>query len=87
MLSFWGKAQPTDAAGSSWHPIAYHQLDVAACALELLERRPLALQTASRLLGLDADDANRFLVALVALHDIGKFTPAFQSMSPDHWGG
>jgi CRISPR-associated endonuclease/helicase Cas3 len=40
---------------------------------------------AGRLLGLGADDAARLLVALVALHDLGKFAPAFQVKSPAHW--
>ena len=34
---YWGKAQPTEADGPRWHPLAYHGLDVAAAGAVLLE--------------------------------------------------
>jgi len=31
ILSFWGKARPSDdTGGPRWHPLAFHSLDVAA---------------------------------------------------------
>jgi hypothetical protein len=30
--SFWGKARPIGDAGPHWHPLAWHMLDVGACA-------------------------------------------------------
>lgn len=81
----WGKAQPVAGAASSWHPIVYHSLDVAAVADVLLSVRPLAARRAAQLLQLSESDARRLIVALVALHDLGKFAPAFQKKSPEHW--
>jgi CRISPR-associated endonuclease/helicase Cas3 len=85
VLSFWGKAQPEEGSRESYHPIAFHQLDVAAVANAMLEARPTSRARAAALLGLGEDEAHRLLVALVALHDLGKFTPYFQSKAPDCW--
>jgi CRISPR-associated endonuclease/helicase Cas3 len=85
VLSFWGKAQPEEGSRESYHPIALHQLDVAAVANAMLETRPTSRARAAALLGLGEDEAHRLLVALVALHDLGKFTPYFQSKAPDCW--
>jgi CRISPR-associated endonuclease/helicase Cas3 len=86
MLSFWGKARPRDAGVDvPWHPVAYHLLDVAAVTGALFDARPMALETAARLLCQPPDDARRLLVALAAMHDLGKFAPAFQAKAPDCW--
>ena len=60
-LAFWGKARPHGAVLA--HPVAYHSLDVAACARVLL-------------------DAPALIVALIALHDVGKFSRPFQAFVP-----
>jgi CRISPR-associated endonuclease/helicase Cas3 len=69
MLSFWAKS-----GVPTFHSVPHHSFDVAAVCLVLLEkiRVPLSLSPQS-------------LVALVALHDIGKFTRPFQSKAPDLW--
>lgn len=85
VLSFWGKARPATGAASPYHPAAYHLLDVAASAEAILAARPIARARAGRLLGIQPDDACRLLVALIALHDLGKFAPAFQVKAPEHW--
>lgn len=84
-LGFWGKAQPGADAAHTWHPVAHHLLDVAAVADAILAARPLALARGARLLGLEPEAAGQLLVAFTALHDIGKFAPAFQAKSPAHW--
>lgn len=84
-LSFWGKARPSDDASNSWHPVAYHLLDVAASAQAILDVRPFALERIARLLALEPEAARELVVTLAALHDIGKFAPAFQAKSPEHW--
>lgn len=74
----WGKAQPS-GDGPAWHPLVCHMLDVSAVASELLDMLPRS--TATRLLGrlgLPEPEARRWLALLVALHDLGKATPAFQ---------
>lgn len=78
-LTFWGKAQPAPGAAAAWHPVAYHLLDVAAVADRLLTVRRRSLERGARLLGVAPEDARRLLVTLAGLHDLGKFTPAFQA--------
>jgi CRISPR-associated endonuclease/helicase Cas3 len=81
---FWGKARPSDRDSAAdavpWHPAAYHCLDVAAAAVALLHRGvswpPSPWQTS---------DAVLSLAALLALHDIGKFSRPFQAKAPEFW--
>jgi CRISPR-associated endonuclease/helicase Cas3 len=83
---FWGKASPVPRQGEpSSHSIVYHSLDVAAVADVLLRRNPRKLLTIARLLDTSPDNARRLLVSLVALHDIGKFSAAFQAKSETAW--
>lgn len=84
-LAFWGKAKADRACEPSWHPIAYHCLDVAAVADVLLATNPRRLAALANLLQTAPDNARRLLVCLIALHDVGKFTAAFQSKSIDAW--
>lgn len=82
---FWGKARPEGDGGPQWHPVAFHLLDVAAVAGELLTIRSATRARAARLLGFDEAAAARFIVALAGLHDIGKFARPFQAKCPEHW--
>lgn len=84
-LHFWGKARPAAADGPRWHPVAYHLLDVAAMAEAVLAARPLAEGRLAELFGLTCDETRRLVVALAALHDIGKFAPAFQAKARAYW--
>jgi len=87
VLEFWGKARPTEGdEPAAWHPVAYHLLDVAACADALLRSRPVTRARAAWLLGMPEHDAHALLVAMIALHDLGKFAPRFQRLAtPDGW--
>lgn len=78
---FWGKAQPANAGDPEWHPLAYHCLDVAAVAELLLERSPNRSRWMAATMGTDTKALKPLLVLLVALHDIGKLSPDFQSKS------
>jgi CRISPR-associated endonuclease/helicase Cas3 len=84
LLKYWGKSAGEDHSLIG-HPVVYHSLDVAAVADEILERRPLALSRFAELVGIDPSIARAFLVALVSLHDLGKFAPAFQAKVPALW--
>ncbi len=70
MLDFWAKSGRGDAT-VPMHSVAHHSLDVAAAAAMLLPE-----------LRLPPGIAPQTLVAMVALHDIGKFTRTFQAKVP-----
>ena len=76
---YWGKS----GKDTSWHPAAFHSLDVAACMVELLRRRPGLSSSMAAFLGVPSEKLEPFLIWLVSLHDIGKFSPRFQAKRPD----
>ena len=82
-LLFWGKAGGELPGEPAWHPAAYHNLDVAAVADVLVEINPRRLAHMARLLGSSPDNTRQFIVALIALHDVGKFAEAFQCKVPE----
>ena len=84
-MQFWGKARPGINDDATWHPAACHCLDVAAVCGELLDRYPVLAADLASSTGWKARDWMQVVVFLVALHDIGKFSRAFQSMLPDLW--
>jgi len=83
---FWGKTGGEQAGEPSWHPVAYHCLDVAAAADALLAVNPRKLAVLARLLGTSKENAQRLLVCLIAFHDVGKFSWHFQAKSREAWG-
>jgi CRISPR-associated endonuclease/helicase Cas3 len=83
-LSFWGKAQPAEGSATAWHPAAFHGLDVAAVAQAWLEAHPGAATPSARAGGWDTAAWERAVPFLVALHDAGKFSRAFQAKARDH---
>lgn len=86
-LLYWGKAGGAQLDEPGWHPLAYHNLDVAAVADVLLCASPRKLHAIARLLAITPDQARQILVALIALHDIGKFSKAFQAKNAEAWPG
>lgn len=81
-ISYWGKARESPDSQVGWHPLAYHSIDVAAVAAEMLRRRPCLRSAGRRLLGVPEDDLMRFVPALIAMHDVGKVEAAFQAKAP-----
>jgi CRISPR-associated endonuclease/helicase Cas3 len=75
----WGKAQPTDD-GCPAHPLLFHMLDVASVAGLLLCSR-VSPSLRRLLLSIHKDEATalRLVLFVIALHDLGKAGPAFQS--------
>ncbi|MBN2586401.1 MAG: CRISPR-associated helicase Cas3' [Candidatus Fermentibacteraceae bacterium] len=77
----WGKLKYSESGEvESWHPLAAHCADVAACC-EALLRRSL---TGKRLAGVVSQDQLSDvqiarLSVLAGLHDIGKFNTGFQN--------
>jgi CRISPR-associated endonuclease/helicase Cas3 len=84
-LQFWGKAQPAENSGEAWHPVAFHLHDVAATADALFTARPSTGEQGARLLGLTTDELRSLVVSFALIHDIGKFSTAFQAKRPDLW--
>jgi CRISPR-associated endonuclease/helicase Cas3 len=80
----WAKLAPRDRP-RSWHPLAAHAHDVAACAAALLAR-PLTGLHLARLAGVDALPPlwRDRLVVLAFLHDFGKANHAFQERRGGH---
>ena len=82
-MRFWGKAQPLNPVdGPTWHPLAYHSLDVAAVARALFRRDEDLRARIAELSGLRSEDVMPILCYLLALHDIGKFAKKFQAKVP-----
>jgi len=83
----WGKAQPDERAQSPAHPLLCHMVDVAVVA-EAMLRDVLPASTRARLiepLGRSEADSLAWLAFIVAMHDIGKATPPFQTKwAPAH---
>lgn len=84
-LSFWGKAGGARDGQPGWHPLPYHCLDVAAVADALLTSNPRKLRAIARLMEATPDQARNILVALISLHDIGKFAETFQAKCESAW--
>lgn len=78
---YWAKTAQQGL--DTWHPVAYHNLDVAAAGRALLEMRPFLRQRLSMLLDTDETALVEWLTFLMALHDIGKFADGFQGLVPE----
>ena len=86
ILSFWGKARPLDPDhGPSWHPLAFHSLDVAMVGETLLARHRGLGESLFRLLGVPHEEAAPLICFLLCLHDIGKFAKKFQAKAPNRY--
>lgn len=81
----WRSPSPPPPESPTWHPLVYHSLDVAACCEAILHVRRGALERVARLLHVDPDALAPVVVALAALHDIGKCAAGFQGKRPDLW--
>lgn len=82
IFNYWGKADPVYPHEQKWHPLPYHSLDVAAVGVAYLERSSL-LKLCCRLLNCHEQDFLSWSGFLLALHDLGKFSEAFQAQRPD----
>jgi len=80
-IGFWGKlGRADDGQSITWHPLADHCADVAACCEALLQRTLLRRRLAlvGGLNDLSSTQVARLSV-LAAFHDIGKFNIGFQN--------
>lgn len=82
IFNYWGKADPAYLHEQKWHPLAYHSLDVAAVGVVYLKQSTL-LDVCCAYLNCSRQDFLSCSAFLMALHDLGKFSEAFQSQRPD----
>ncbi|MEW6489319.1 MAG: CRISPR-associated helicase Cas3' [Thermodesulfobacteriota bacterium] len=81
-LRYWGKARTVDKGGG-FHLLVYHCLDVAAAGEVLLGEQPSLVSGVADFLRVGVDELRRWLVTLLAGHDVGKFGDGFQNLRPD----
>ena len=74
---YWGKS---DKEGG-FHPLVYHQLDVAATGISLLEANPRLNHHLVEASGIAPDSFRQWIGFFLALHDLGKFSSAFQQLN------
>jgi CRISPR-associated endonuclease/helicase Cas3 len=70
-----GRDKETKQPDGTWHPLALHMIDVAACADALLDRVP---ERARKLVETPLNGRSWTLI-VAACHDLGKACPAFQT--------
>lgn len=75
-FNYWGKASKED---NSYHRLPYHSLDVAAVGIEYLTKNKALSDFFSEKLSCAKDDFLAWSAFWLSLHDLGKFSEAFQS--------
>lgn len=83
-FQYWGKARPASEEAERCHLLPYHCLDVAAVAFVYVRRNPVFLRQLMATTQIGSEDQlQRWLAFWLALHDLGKFSEAFQGQRPD----
>ena len=77
-FKYWGKADRSD--GGQYHLLPYHCLDVAAVGWHLMNPQKTLCKRLSEMLGVKPAWFRDFFVFCLALHDLGKFSRAFQGL-------
>jgi CRISPR-associated endonuclease/helicase Cas3 len=84
LLLFWAKSEGSEQE-PPFHPILYHLIDVAAAAEAILQTETSRIKRIAARLHVDPAALSTVMIRLIALHDIGKFSRAFQAKRPDLW--
>lgn len=82
-FKYWGKASKKEDGSFSYHFLPYHCLDVATVGWILLNPEKLLCCRMAAQLGVEPVWLRDFFVFCLALHDIGKFSRAFQGLVID----
>ncbi len=82
-FQYWGKARPGDDNSAGYHLLPYHCLDVAAVGVSYLRQSKVLLETFCTALNCSEAAFLSWAAYWFALHDLGKFSEAFQSQRPD----
>ncbi|EGX6616199.1 CRISPR-associated helicase Cas3' [Salmonella enterica] len=78
-LRYWGKTSksPTNIT-SSYHLLAYHCLDVAACGYNIIKENIFSSKNTLDECNIKETNAENWIIWFLASHDIGKFARGFQ---------
>jgi len=85
LLRLWGKTERNNPNPEAFHPALFHMLDVGNVAGELLSDKasPRWRKVMADVMGAEADMLTDWLPWLVAMHDIGKVSAAFQQANDE----
>ncbi len=80
ILAFWGKTPRAGQPATQFHPAVFHMIDVGCVAEAMLRDGPPRLRQAiiTAWRGAQIDALLSWLPFLVAIHDLGKISAAFQ---------
>lgn len=82
-LRYWGKADSNYPGEQKWHPVVYHCLDVAAVGFEYLNQEADISDWFCGQLHCSRSAWIQWATFLLSLHDLGKFSEAFQAQKPE----
>jgi CRISPR-associated endonuclease/helicase Cas3 len=83
-FQYWGKAKKdSQADGPDYHLLPYHCLDVAAVGVEYLAQHDSLSRFFCEQLSCSKQDWLNWAGFWLAMHDLGKFSEAFQSQKPE----
>ncbi|WFN33432.1 CRISPR-associated helicase Cas3' [Methanogenium sp. S4BF] len=80
---FWGKTSRDEQSVDPYHLLVYHCLDAAAVAGVILDKNPYLRERFTSLFPSGNEQIQNYIQFSVALHDLGKFSGRFQSLSRD----
>lgn len=83
IFKYWGKADDQYVAEPKWHPLVYHCMDVAAVGFEYLNQEAVISDWFCRELNCSSSEWLQWAAFWLSLHDLGKFSEAFQSQKPE----
>ncbi len=83
LFRYWGKADQAYPGEPKWHPLVYHCLDVAAVGFEYLNYETIISDWFCSQMHCSRPAWAHWAAFWLSLHDLGKFSEAFQSQKPE----
>lgn len=83
IFNYWGKTDPNYLGEQKWHPLVYHSLDVAAVGFEYLDQEKVISKWFCGELNCNHSEWLQWASFWLVLHDLGKFSEAFQSQKSE----
>jgi CRISPR-associated endonuclease/helicase Cas3 len=82
-FAYWGKANLDNSDAAQFHLLPFHCLDVAAVGVAYLRQSEALLDAFCTMLDCSKEDFLSWASFILALHDLGKLSEAFQSQRSD----